>query len=49
MNELFLEITQRNDMHPDFRLWLTTETNPKFPINLLQICVKFTNEPPQGI
>lgn len=31
---------------PDFRLFVTTETNPKFSIGLLQISSKVTNEPP---
>ena len=32
-----------------FRVWLTTESNINFPIGLLQMSLKFTNEPPQGI
>jgi len=31
------------------RIYITTEVNPKFPITLLQMSTKFTNEPPQGM
>ena len=34
--------------HPDFRLFLSAEP-AKLPVNLLQVCVKLTNEPPEGL
>jgi len=36
-------------VHPDFRLWITCEPTPLFPVNLLQISIKVTNEPPAGM
>jgi len=36
-------------VHPDFRLWITCEPTPAFPVNLLQIAIKVTNEPPAGM
>ncbi len=39
-------IEQVNDA---FRLWITTEAHPKFSIGLLQISIKYTAEPPQGL
>ena len=34
--------------HEDYRLWITTEVHPKFPVSLLQLSIKLTNEPPMG-
>ncbi|EEB13574.1 ciliary dynein heavy chain, putative [Pediculus humanus corporis] len=49
MNELFTTLIEAESIHEDFRVWITTEVHPNFPISLLQISLQFTNEPPQGI
>ncbi|KAK6624941.1 hypothetical protein RUM44_011805 [Polyplax serrata] len=35
--------------HPDFRLWLTTDATPSFPIGILQRSLKVVTEPPNGL
>lgn len=54
MNELMgqiLELERQSDViiSPGFRIWITTEPHPEFPITLLQMSLKYTNEPPAGI
>ncbi|PSN29295.1 hypothetical protein C0J52_27232 [Blattella germanica] len=49
MFELFIALTETETSHPDFRTWITTEVHVNYPISLLQICIKYTNEPPQGM
>uniref|UniRef100_A0A1X7SV58 Dynein heavy chain region D6 P-loop domain-containing protein n=1 Tax=Amphimedon queenslandica TaxID=400682 RepID=A0A1X7SV58_AMPQE len=49
MDELLNTIVETQSVHETFRLWMTTEIHPKFPINLLQISIKYTFEPPQGV
>lgn len=39
----------QNPIEPNFRLWITSEPHPVFPIGLLQISIKMTDEPPSGI
>ena len=36
-------------IHPEARIWITAEPDNNFPIGLLQMSIKLTNEPPQGI
>lgn len=49
MDELMDTITETDSVHNSFRLWITTEVHRHFPITLLQMSIKFTNEPPQGL
>ncbi|CAD6994119.1 unnamed protein product [Ceratitis capitata] len=35
--------------HPDFRLWITTDPTPAFPIGILQKALKVVTEPPNGL
>ena len=49
MSELNLIVSEAENPHQNFRLWITTEVHCKFSISLLQTCIKFTNDPPQGI
>ncbi|KOX80134.1 Dynein heavy chain 8, axonemal [Melipona quadrifasciata] len=49
MQELVNFISEMEDPHPNFRMWITTEPHKDFPISLLQMSIKYTYEPPQGI
>ncbi|XP_017940484.1 dynein heavy chain 8, axonemal [Manacus vitellinus] len=49
MDELLETLLTAEIQNETFRVWITTEQHPKFPITLLQIAIKFTNEPPQGM
>ena len=49
MEELLITLTETENINELFRVWITTEPHPKFSISLLQISIKFTNEPPNGI
>ncbi|XP_075973556.1 dynein heavy chain 8, axonemal kl-3 [Anticarsia gemmatalis] len=48
--EQFAELEKTPEkVHEMFRLWITTEVHPFFPITLLQMSIKYTCEPPSGI
>ncbi|KAM6102183.1 dynein axonemal heavy chain 5 isoform 6-T6 [Theristicus caerulescens] len=49
LDELMDTVMETEIVHESFRLWMTTEIHKQFPITLLQMSIKFTNEPPQGL
>mmetsp|Transcript_42768 Transcript_42768/g.35925 ORF Transcript_42768/g.35925 Transcript_42768/m.35925 type:complete len:106 (+) Transcript_42768:2940-3257(+) len=42
--EKLIEDLKRPDIHPEFRLFLTTASSPNFPISILQEGIKMTVE-----
>jgi len=50
MNEMEDILNKLKDtMDPGFRLFITALPHPQFPMGLLQMCTKVTNEPPAGL
>ncbi|CAM39085.2 putative dynein heavy chain [Leishmania braziliensis MHOM/BR/75/M2904] len=40
---------KKAEIHEEARIWVTSEPHTSVPIGLLQMSIKLTNEPPQGI
>ena len=47
--EELMDALIRKTLNEDFRLWLSSDPHPRFPISILQRCIKVTTEPPKGI
>lgn len=48
-NSLEKSLEKFDKPHKDFRLWLTTQPTPEFPLGLLQKSLKIVTEPPDGL
>ncbi len=50
LENIVLELADKEtEIHPDFRLFLTSMPAVYFPISILQNGIKLTTEPPRGI
>ena len=49
MAEIETYLLKAENLHETFRLWITAEPHPQFPIGLLQMSIKITNEAPVGM
>lgn len=47
--EKIQEKADEGSIHKEYRLWLTSDPSPHFPVPILQNGIKLTNEPPRGL
>lgn len=49
IKKLEKHLEKLENIHPNFRLWLTTDMTPNFPIGILQKSLKIVTEAPNGL
>lgn len=49
LEKLVADLGEKDDIHENFRLFLTSAPTDIFPVSVLQVSVKLTTEPPRGI
>ena len=49
LDRLLEDLRDAENVHADFRLWLTTMPTKAFPVAALQSSLKLTQEPPKGL
>jgi len=49
LSEVEAFLVKAEDLAEEFRIWITAEPHPQFPIGLLQMGIKITNEAPVGM
>eukprot|EP01084_Bolivina_argentea_P313550 542985_1 len=49
LEKFVYDLQSKKNLNPSFRLWLTTDPTPSFPIGILQSSLKVVTEPPDGL
>jgi len=47
LEKIVAHFPEHTDMDPEFRLFLTSNSVPYFPVSVLQNSIKLTTEPPR--
>ncbi|XP_018342049.1 PREDICTED: dynein heavy chain 2, axonemal [Trachymyrmex septentrionalis] len=49
LDKIVETLSSSQTLHPRFRLWLSSNSTPQFPISILHAGIKITTEPPKGL